>query len=155
MMARIWLMPGSLVQDERDLHVDLILRDLVVLDRDPHLLDPGALDVPQGPGGPLDALLNGVLEALARRGAQLGDLGDGHDTPPFEMALMRCPIGPVYPRRPRPSRGTNISMGLRLDRIGAPLPIPERRSESGVGIGSEARGGLAAVTSDDGEHHMR
>ena len=59
-------LPDSIVQDERDLHVDLILRDLVVLDRDPHLLDPGALDVPQGLGGPLDALLDGVLEALGR-----------------------------------------------------------------------------------------
>src|SRR5512135_1322997 len=70
--------PGSMIQDEGDLHDDLIFRDLLVLDKDPLLLDPGAPHVPEGLGRTFDALLDGILEALAGCDAQLGNPGDGH-----------------------------------------------------------------------------
>ena len=35
--------PGSIAQDEGDLHIHLIFGDLAVLDRDAHLLDPAPL----------------------------------------------------------------------------------------------------------------
>src|SRR5829696_7841308 len=72
---------GSIVEDEGNLHIHLVFGDLIVVDRDAHLLDPGALDVAQGLGGAVDPLMDGILEALVGRGTQLSDLGDGHGSP--------------------------------------------------------------------------
>ena len=47
-------------EDERNSYVDPVGRDLVVLDHDVHVLDPRALDVAQGAGRPLDALIDGA-----------------------------------------------------------------------------------------------
>jgi hypothetical protein len=54
-----------------------ILSNLTVL-IDDHILilDPGGFDVLQGLGGTLDALLEGIVEALGGSGFDLGDSGD-------------------------------------------------------------------------------
>ena len=54
----------SLFQDERDRQVNLVAGDVAILDQHVLVLDPSTLDVPEGAGGTLDGLVNGVLEAL-------------------------------------------------------------------------------------------
>ena len=51
-------------EDKGDSHIDLVGCDLIVLNYDVHVLDPGALDVAQGAGGTLDALVNRILKVL-------------------------------------------------------------------------------------------
>jgi hypothetical protein len=65
-------------QNEGYGHVDLLSGNIAVLDHDVHVLDPDALDVAEGAGGPLDALVDGVLEALLRGGTQLGNMSYSH-----------------------------------------------------------------------------
>ena len=60
------------VEDEGDEHVHLVRHDLVVLDRHFLLLDPGAPEIAERLGGAGDALIDGVLEALARGGRDFG-----------------------------------------------------------------------------------
>src|SRR4051812_3543346 len=74
--------PGSALEDEGHLHVDLVLGDLAVLELDPLVLDPGRGDAAQGLGGALEALPNGVLEALRRGGGDLAHARNGHGTSP-------------------------------------------------------------------------
>jgi hypothetical protein len=50
----------AFLQYEGDGKVNLVGHDLVVLDHDVHVLDPRALDVTQGAGRPLDALVDGA-----------------------------------------------------------------------------------------------
>src|SRR3712207_4719112 len=57
---------GSALEDEGHLDVDLVLLDLAVPELDPLLLDPGRGDAAQGLVGALEALADGVLEALRR-----------------------------------------------------------------------------------------
>src|SRR5688572_13209224 len=68
----------SVVEDERDHEVDLVLGDPVARDLDTLILEPRRLDVAKGLRGAGHAPLDGVLEALRRGGADLGDTGDGH-----------------------------------------------------------------------------
>src|SRR5688572_24177918 len=74
-LPRRWdpALAASRVEDEGDLHVDLVLRDPAVPELDPLLLDPGRGDPAQGPGGALQPLPDRVLEALARGGGDLAD----------------------------------------------------------------------------------
>lgn len=69
----------SVGQNEGDIEVDAILSDLSVLNDHLLLLDPRALYIRQFLGGPGDALLYSVLEALVRTGDDLGDSRNGHD----------------------------------------------------------------------------
>src|SRR5262249_9164588 len=73
------------VEHERHAHHDAELDDLSLLDRDLLLCDPGAPDVLDLLAGALDADDDGVVEALARRGDDLGDFRDGHGFPPAEL----------------------------------------------------------------------
>src|SRR5829696_6731681 len=59
----------ALLQYKGYRHIDLVARNVAVLDHDVHVLDPGALDVAEGAGCAVDALVDGILEALFRRGA--------------------------------------------------------------------------------------
>ena len=78
------------VQHEGDFKVDLVARDGAVLDHDVLILDPGTLYVPQGLGGPSYALLDGILKALLRDGADLCYRSNAHiflSHPFFECSL--------------------------------------------------------------------
>ena len=75
----------SIRQDETDLHIDPILGDLAVADHDLLLLDPGALDVPQGlvgPGDPLGDLTRQRYQAAAKA---LGEAGLAPTVPDYEV----------------------------------------------------------------------
>src|SRR4051794_29123140 len=74
--------PGSALEDEGHLHVDLVLGDLAVLELDALVLDPGRGDAAQGLGGALQALTDGVLEALRRGGGDFAHACDGHGSLP-------------------------------------------------------------------------
>jgi hypothetical protein len=58
-------------EDEGDGQVHLVADDVTVVDHDVHVLDPAALDVPQRARGAAHALVDGGLEALRVRGADL------------------------------------------------------------------------------------
>src|SRR5688572_5030033 len=68
-----------IIEDEGHHHVHLVLGDTAVgLTADLMLFDPGAPDVSKRLGGPGEAQLDGVLEALRRGRADLGHLGYWH-----------------------------------------------------------------------------
>src|SRR5829696_384897 len=89
----------ALFQDEGYGHVDLLARDVPVLDHDVHVLDPGTLDVAEGAGSTVDALVYRVLEALIGRGAQLGNSSYRHNAPfprsPLKTSTSRIEIANV------------------------------------------------------------
>src|SRR5215217_6687868 len=62
---------GGVLEEEGDLHVDLVAYYVAVLDHDVHILHPATLHTPQGLGGSGYGLVDGVLEALLRDGADL------------------------------------------------------------------------------------
>jgi hypothetical protein len=62
---------GVVLENEGDLEVDLVANYVAILDHDVHILDPGALYIPEGLCGPGYGLPDGVLEALLRDGADL------------------------------------------------------------------------------------
>src|SRR5919107_2209754 len=66
------------VKHEGDFKVDLVARDVAILDHDVLILDPSALYVPQSLGGPSYALLDSVLEALIRDGADFCHCSNAH-----------------------------------------------------------------------------
>src|SRR5215203_2059197 len=66
------------VQHEGYFKVDLVANYVAVFDHDVPILDPGALYVPQGLGGPSYALLDGVLKALLRDSADLCYCSNAH-----------------------------------------------------------------------------
>src|SRR5438477_5506403 len=70
--------PRLILEDEGDLHVHPVLRDLPAFDPQLLLLDPGALHVLEGLVRSLDADPGGILEAFRGRGGDLGDACDGH-----------------------------------------------------------------------------
>src|SRR5215207_9817560 len=65
-------------EDEGDGEVHLVADDAAVVDQDVHVLDPAALDVPQRARGAAHGLVDGGLEALLIRGADLDHSGDAH-----------------------------------------------------------------------------
>src|SRR5829696_7732739 len=67
-----------LLQHEGNFKVDLVARDVAVFDHDVLILDPSALYVPEGLGGPSYALLDGVLEALIRDSADFCHCSNAH-----------------------------------------------------------------------------
>jgi hypothetical protein len=67
--------------------------DLAVLELDPLVLDPGRGDAAQGLAGALEALAEGVLEALRGGRGDLDDVGDGHGSPPM-IGKWPGPPGP-------------------------------------------------------------
>ncbi len=69
---------NSVVQNEGHEHVHLVLGDRASVQANVLLLDPGALDVPQGLVRALEAGLDRVLEARGRRRADLGHTCDWH-----------------------------------------------------------------------------
>src|SRR5215203_3026341 len=69
---------GVILKHEGDLEVDLVALDVALLDHDVLIFDPGALYVPQRLGGPGYGLLDGILEALLRDGADLCYPCDAH-----------------------------------------------------------------------------
>src|SRR3954470_9540029 len=71
-------MRGLLLQYEGYLHVDLVAFDVAVLDQDVLVLNPCAFDAPERLGSTGYGLLDGIIEARLRRGAQLGYSGNAH-----------------------------------------------------------------------------
>src|SRR5215217_339090 len=67
-----------LLKHEGNFEVDLVAFDVAVLDHDVLILDPSALYVPEGLGGPSYALLDGVLEARIRDSADLCHCSNAH-----------------------------------------------------------------------------
>src|SRR5215204_6050715 len=65
-------------QSEGYFKVDLVAFDVAVFDHDVLILDPSALYVPEGLGGPSYALLDGVLKALLRNSADLCHRSNAH-----------------------------------------------------------------------------
>ena len=71
--------PTGSLEHERDLQVNPEVNDLVVLKLHLLVLDPGALDVLDGLAGPPDPIPDRVVEAVRGFGADLDDLGNGHE----------------------------------------------------------------------------
>src|SRR5215212_7798508 len=66
------------VKHEGNLKVDLVALYVALFDHDVLILDPSALYVPQGLGGPSYALLDGVLETLIRDSADFCYCSNAH-----------------------------------------------------------------------------
>jgi hypothetical protein len=62
---------GAVLQDERDVHVDLVALDVAVINEDVHVLYPATLHVAQRLVCAVYAFLDGLLEAFWVNGAQL------------------------------------------------------------------------------------
>src|SRR5215203_7205712 len=69
----------ALLKQERDLHDDLELGHLIVLNDGLELLGPDGADVADRARGALDRLTNGVLEALRGSARQFNEGHDRHD----------------------------------------------------------------------------
>src|SRR5829696_748348 len=69
---------GTVLQDERDVYVDLVASDLAVLYEDVHVLDPTTLHVAQRLVGSVYAFLDGFLKTIRMDGAQLGYACNSH-----------------------------------------------------------------------------
>src|SRR5829696_5081231 len=67
-----------LLQHEGNFKVDLVANYVAVFDHDVLILDPSALYVPEGLGGPSYALLDGVLKARIRDSADLCHCSNAH-----------------------------------------------------------------------------
>jgi hypothetical protein len=67
-----------LLQDEGDLHVDLVAGNVALLDHDIHILDPSTLHTPERASGTAYALLDSILEAAVGDRADLGYPCDRH-----------------------------------------------------------------------------
>jgi hypothetical protein len=65
-------------QDKGDFEIDAVLRNFAVLHDDLLLLDPRTLDILECLGCTIDALLNGIIEALFGTGNYLRDSGYRH-----------------------------------------------------------------------------
>ena len=87
--------PDLALEDEGHLHIDLILNDLVILEPDPLVLDPGRSHAPQGLSGSLEALADRVLEALRRGCRYLSHARDGHNFPAPDPRLPGSGLGRV------------------------------------------------------------
>jgi hypothetical protein len=71
---------GSIFDEEADLAVDAVHRDLVVLDNAFGVLDPERFNAAQGLGGLLDRLLTGVIKTLCRLRDDFNVADDRHCT---------------------------------------------------------------------------
>src|SRR5262245_39538354 len=118
--------PDSARQHERDLQVYAIFDDLALLDHHLLALDPGAFDVLERLVRARYSDVRGVLEALLRRGDDLGHSGNGHVESPRGVGVGRFyqPDG-RYTRAaapPRRSTGPPREFGLAyyLSRAGNP-----------------------------------
>src|SRR5215212_10681841 len=67
-----------LLQQESNLHIDLVALDVAILDQDVLVLNPRALHTPERRSGTGYGLVDGVLEAGLRGSAQLRDSGNTH-----------------------------------------------------------------------------
>src|SRR4029453_19064250 len=80
------LAPLSVVlENERDLQENAIFGDLALVDHDLLTLHPCPSEVSQGLLRAGDADVDRIVEALRRRGLDLGDLRDAHE-------LLRCEV---------------------------------------------------------------
>src|SRR5439155_24769701 len=73
----------SILEDEGDEDVGLVLDAAIASDVDSLLLDPRAPHAAQRLHGALHPLANGVFERLVGGAGQLGDTGDGHGDLPI------------------------------------------------------------------------
>src|SRR6186997_838248 len=80
------------IDHEGDLEVDPVVDDLVVLDFNLLVADPGALDVLDGLAGALDPFPDCSFEALGRFGADFDDLGNGHGVPLSQVRTCWMPF---------------------------------------------------------------
>jgi hypothetical protein len=62
---------GTVLQDERDVHVNLVALDVAIINEDIHVFYPATLHVAQRLVCVVYAFLDGLLEALWADGAQL------------------------------------------------------------------------------------
>jgi hypothetical protein len=67
-----------LLQYEGYLYVDLVALDVAILYQYVLVLNPRPFDAPKRLGGTGDGLLDGIVEARLRGGAQLGHSGNAH-----------------------------------------------------------------------------
>jgi hypothetical protein len=96
--VRTHLTADLVVEHERHHHVHLILSDAGAVATDLVFFDPGTPNVAQSFGGARQSLLNGVLEALGRCGADLGHFGYGHPRPPCQRFMAAIVIARILLR---------------------------------------------------------
>src|SRR5215212_10339457 len=100
----------SVLQHKGDLEVNLVALYVAVLDQDVLVLHPGALHAPERLGGTCNGLVDGVLEAGLRGGAQLGDSRNTHEYPCLlivacclqQVALVLTRMPYIHDRSSRP-----------------------------------------------------
>ena len=129
---------GSIPQNEGHLEGHAVLHDLPFLDDGLLRFDPRRPDVLQRLVGPLDTCLDGSVEALRRRGDDLSDACDGHETfllPRCDFAWglsglnFRLPgfrVAPEFPLfdllfLPRPDELQQVRVDLILERRAHPV----------------------------------
>jgi hypothetical protein len=66
------------VQHKADLHVDTVLNNLAVVDNNFLVLDPSALNAPDGLAGALDAFFDSIIKTFAGTGGYFTYFCDSH-----------------------------------------------------------------------------
>src|SRR5215210_2415170 len=108
------------LQHEGDLHIDLVARDVAVLDHDVHILHPATLHASKRLGSTGDGLVDGVLEALLRDGAKFCDSRNAHTfVPPLTVARYLSNGRPQRLLRQIPG-GTLLVLGCTLWQVVVP-----------------------------------